>query len=84
MTWITGCGIDLPKGMLAWVDHPRLGVVWAVKDSYVDEPGTDDHDSQAVEVFFWCAFAAGEAFELEEVTRYWVIERPPVETPRAD
>lgn len=84
MTWVTGCGIDLPKDTLAWVDHPSLGVVWAVKDSYIVEPGADDHDSQRVEVFFWTAFAAGEAFELTEVTRHWVIERPPVEECHAD
>lgn len=74
--WTEGCGADLPRDTLAWVEHPKYGVVWAVKESYIDMPGSDDHDSEEQEIFTWCAYAAGDAFELQEVTRYIVIEKP--------
>jgi hypothetical protein len=75
--WIEGCGEELPRGALAWVDHPKHGVVWAEKDFYTDE----DEDRVETVMWTWCAYGCqtGDAFPLAEVTRYWLIEKP--ETP---
>ncbi len=72
MKWTQGFGTELPKGALAWVEHPTHGVVWAEKDFYTNmDPGEPE-----VHVWVWCAYGFGDVFKLEEVTRYWLITKP--------
>ena len=77
MSWVEGCGYELPVDSLAWVDHPTHGIVWAEKDYYIETPagGID------TTVWQWIAYGLGEAFGLEEVTRYWLIPEPDPELP---
>jgi hypothetical protein len=72
--WQLGTGIGLPNGTLAWVDHPKHGIVWAELTYYVEsDPGQSERT-----VWCWGAYggSVGEILPAAEITRYQVVRRP--------
>ncbi len=73
--WTTGGAALLPKGTLAWVDHPTHGIVWAELTAY------QENDTWELSLVWrdkpcWVAYGLGDGFPAGEETRYQVIARP--------
>lgn len=75
--WVPGTGSDLPEGCLAYVMHPKHGVLHAYLEWFVETDSNGSH-----KWFTWTDYSKGLSVLASEVTHYIPIKLSLPEAPK--